>query len=326
MKLDYIFNGDTLEFLNTLPDDCVDLVVSSPPYNIGRGKEKRTKLQDYLDFQEKVLTECHRVLKETGSIFWEVGSYTEKGNHYPLDIVSFPIFTKLGMFPKNRIIWPRAHGLQATKRFTDRHEAILWFTKSDENYKFFLDNVRVPQLYPNKKEWEGPNKGKLTCNPNGKNPGDVWLFENVKHNHQEQSIHPAQFPETLVKRIVLATTKREDVVMDPYMGSGTVARVAKDLDRHFLGAEIDKEYWSVAMRRISGKPDEKGSFVNLKQLRKYFEKHPQEKITKYSFDVQTSKIPSTNGTTDLERTLMDKEELWNALAVIFKSRLKMNGS
>lgn len=323
LKLDRIYNGDSLEYLKTLPSGSADLVVSSPPYNIGRGKERRKALEDYLHYQEELLGQCHRILKLTGSLFWEVGSYTDDGSHYPLDILFFPILVKKGMFPKNRIIWPRAHGLQANKRFSDRHEAILWFTKAAEDYKFFLDNVRIPQLYPNKKAWKGPNKGKVTGNPLGKNPGDVWLFENVKHNHEEQTIHPAQFPETLVKRIILATTEKGDIVLDPFMGSGTVARVAKDLGRHFVGAEIDREYWEVANRRLSGEPIG-GKFVNLKQLRQYFEKHPQEKITKFSFDAQTSDIPSL-AKTDLDKTLWGKEDLWDALAIVFQSQLKMNG-
>ena len=323
-KLDYIHKGDTLKFLESI-DTKVDLVVSSPPYNIGRGKEKRKSLDLYIDYQTKVLEQCHRLLKPNGSIFWEVGSYTDETGHYPLDILMFPIFQKIGMFPKNRIIWPRAHGLQASKRFTDRHEAILWFTKSPDKYNFYLDNVRIPQLYPNKKEWAGSNKGKLSGNPLGKNPADVWLFENVKHNHEEQCIHPAQFPESLIKRIILSTTKKNDVVLDPYMGSGTTAVVAKDLKRHYLGAEIDSEYHTLIKRRLSGKP-QKGKFVNLKQLRQYFAKHPKANPNDFSFDAQTSKVPSTSATTDLGKTLFDKEELWDAISVLFNSKLKMNGN
>jgi adenine-specific DNA-methyltransferase len=312
--LDEIHLGDALEYLRRLPSGSVDLVVSSPPYNVGRGKERRSELSKYMGTQDAVLKECNRVLRDTGSIFWQVGAYTDEGTNYPLDILFFPILEKMGMKPRNRVIWPRAHGVHASKRFSARHEAILWFTKTD-NYKFFLDNVRVPQLYPHKKGFRGLNRGKITSNPAGKNPGDVWLYENVKHNHEEQTIHPAQFPESLVERITLAVTEPNDVILDPYMGSGTTAVVAKKLKRHFLGAEIDEEYWNVATRRLSGEPVN-GRFVNLKQLREYALRNRISDMSRFSFDVQTSKTPSPKKT-DLERTLQQKEFLWFVLSVIF---------
>lgn len=325
MIFNKIHNGDTLEYLKKIPNDTVSTIVTSPPYNIGKGKEKKTTIDDYLIFQEKVIKECTRILKKSGSIFWQVGVFTSPEQHIPLDILLFPIFTNLKMFLKNRIIWPRAHGLQAKNRFTDRHEAILWFTKDPQNYKFFLDEIRIPQLYPSKKGYKGKNKGKLTCNPLGKNPGDVWLFENIKHNHEEQTIHPAQFPETLVERIILVTTKKNDVVLDPYMGSGTTAIVAKNLNRQYLGAEIDKEYFELCQKRLNKRPVN-GTFVNLKQLRKYYELHPNLFDENYRFEKQICKKPDIIGKTDLILNLSKKEELWGAVSVLFTNNLKVNGS
>jgi adenine-specific DNA-methyltransferase len=189
----------------------------------------------------------------------------------PLDVRFFPILESLGMIPRNRIVWARQHGLHATKKFSCRHETILWFTKSDR-YTFNLDAIRVPQKYQNKKHFRGEKKGELSCNPDGKNPGDIWLFRNVKHNHEEQTIHPCQFPEDLIARIVLAATNPGDVVLDPFMGAGTVAVVARDNRRHFLGAELDADYHKVAMQRLAGEPDELGVFPNLKTLRDYVER------------------------------------------------------
>ncbi len=180
---DSIYLGDCKEFLSKLPNESIDLVVSSPPYNIGKGKEKRRELEEYLNEQQHVLAECVRLLRPTGSVFWQIGSYTDDGLHIPLDVRIFPILEGLGMIPRNRIVWIRQHGLHASKRFSCRHETILWFTKSD-GYKFFLDPIRVPQKYPNKKQWKGERKGELTSHPLGKNPGDVWAFRNVKHNHE----------------------------------------------------------------------------------------------------------------------------------------------
>ncbi|MGK7963008.1 DNA methyltransferase [Crocosphaera sp.] len=106
----------------------------------------------------------------------------------PLDIRFFPILESCGLIPRNRIIWIRQHGLHARNQFSCRHETILWFTKSNE-YIFNLDPIRVPQKYQNKKHYKGQKKGELSCNPKGKNLGDIWLFRNVKHNHEEQTIH-----------------------------------------------------------------------------------------------------------------------------------------
>lgn len=288
--LDRIVNGDCLDLLRSLPNESVDLVVSSPPYNIGKEYEARRQLDHYLEEQSEVLKECHRVLKPTGSIFWQVGSYSNKGTLIPLDIKFFPILESLGMQPRNRIIWVRQHGLHASKKFSARHESILWFSKND-NYFFDLDAIRVPQKWQNKKSHRGDNKGELSCNPEGKNPGDVWVFQNVKHNHEEQTIHPASFPEGLIARIVLATTPADGVVLDPFMGTGTTAIVARDHGRRFIGAEIDKGYHAVAMRRLSGLPDADGCFPNLKTLRAYVTR-TGEPIEKFRFDVQVGKVAS----------------------------------
>ncbi|QIL43167.1 site-specific DNA-methyltransferase [Acidovorax sp. HDW3] len=288
--LDRIHLGDCRDALASVPDESVDLVVSSPPYNIGKEYEVKKALKPYLDEQTEVLRECYRVLKPTGSIFWQVGSYTHNGILVPLDVKFFPILEELGMQPRNRIVWVRQHGLHATKKFSGRHETILWFTKSDD-YKFDLDAVRVPQKWQNKKSFRGDNKGELTCNPDGKNPGDVWVFQNIKHNHEEQTIHPAQFPEGLIARIMLATVPEGGVALDPYMGTGTVAVVARDHGRHFVGAELDPDYHRVAMRRLSGEPDENNTFPNLKTLREYV-RRTGKPIQNYRFDKQIGKVAS----------------------------------
>jgi adenine-specific DNA-methyltransferase len=284
--LDNVHHGDCLPWLQSLPDESVDCIISSPPYNIGKAYETRAHLSHYLANQTTILAECVRVLKQTGSLFWQVGSYSLAGTLIPLDVRFFPILEDLGLIPRNRIMWVRQHGLHARNKFSARHESVLWFTKSN-SYVFDLDAIRVPQKYQNKKSWRGDNKGELTCNPLGKNPGDIWAFQNVKHNHEEQTIHPAQFPEAMVARMVLATTRAGDVVMDPYMGTGTVAVVARDHGRHYIGAEIDDGYFKVLERRIDGLPNERGVFPNLKTLRDYCSRTGAQPDS-FRFDVQVS--------------------------------------
>lgn len=299
--LNHIHLGDFIELMRRQPDASIDLVISSPPYNIGKQYETKRALDSYLEQQTAVLKECARLLKRTGSVFWQIGAYTHKGVLFPLDVRFFPILESLGLIPRNRIVWARQHGLHASRKFSCRYETILWFTKSNQ-YTFNLDAIRVPQKYPGKKHHRGQKKGKLSCNPAGKNPGDIWLFRNVKHNHEEQTIHPCQFPEDLVARIVLATTNERDVVLDPYMGSGTVAVVARDHGRHFLGAELDADYHQVAMRRLSGEPDESGCFPNLKTLRDYAERTGIP-ASECRYDVQAGRAP-----TDRSKAKIHSEE------------------
>jgi adenine-specific DNA-methyltransferase len=288
--LDQIHLGDCMGLLRALPDECVDLVVSSPPYNLGKEYEAKRALERYLEEQGAVLKECSRVLGWRGSLFWQVGAFVDKGLLIPLDIRLFPILESFGLIPRNRIAWARQHGLHASRKFSCRYETILWFTKSND-YIFNLDAIRVPQKYQNKKFHRGEKHGELSCHPDGKNPGDIWLFRNVKHNHEEQTIHPCQFPEDLIARIALATTNKGHIVLDPYMGAGTVAVVSRDQGRHFLGAELDPKYHSVALRRLKGEPNQNGCFPNLKTLRAYC-RRTGNPVTAFRFDVQIGEKPT----------------------------------
>ncbi len=244
-----LYEGDCLDLLPLIPDRFVKLVVTSPPYNLGKPYESRLDMEEYLTQQQKVIEECVRVLDDGGSICWQVGNYVDNSEIIPLDIVLYPIFASLGLHLRNRIVWQFGHGLHASKRFSGRYEVILWFTKGNE-YTFNLDAVRVPQKYPQKKYFKGPKKGQLSGNPLGKNPGDVWAIPNVKANHVEKTIHPCQFPVELIERLVLAMTDEGDWVLDPFIGVGTTAIAALMHRRKAIGAEIMPEYVKIARERI----------------------------------------------------------------------------
>jgi adenine-specific DNA-methyltransferase len=253
--------NDVLEFLRGVPENTATLVVTSPPYNIGKAYEERVEFREYLDWQKKVVEECVRILKPEGSVCWEVGNYVEEGEVFPLDVFFYGIFKGLGLKLRNRIIWHFGHGLHARKRFSGRYEVILWFTKSD-HYVFNLDAVRVPQKYPGKRAYKGPNKGKPSGHPLGKNPSDVWeivlqdwekeIWEipNVKCNHPEKTIHPSQFPIELVERLVLALTNEGDMVFDPFVGVGSSIIAAILHGRRGVGVDKEKEYTDIAYKRI----------------------------------------------------------------------------
>jgi adenine-specific DNA-methyltransferase len=242
-----LYAGDCLELLAQMPDGCVQLMMTSPPYNIGKSYEQRTGLDVYLEFQTRVIAECVRVLAPGGSLCWQVGNYIEDGEVFPLDTLFYPIIKQFGMKLRNRIIWRIEHGLHAKNRFSGRHETILWFTKGD--YDFDLDPVRVPQKYPGKRHSSGPKAGEYSGNPLGKNPGDVWEIPNVKHNHIEKTDHPAAYPVEIVERFVLAVTKLGDLVLDPFMGSGTTGCAALIHGRRIAGAEMLAEYRLITQRR-----------------------------------------------------------------------------
>ncbi len=244
-----IFTGDCLDHLKQIHNDSLKLIITSPPYNLGKEYEKKQRLDKYIENQVLVIEQCVKKLKEDGSICWQVGNFVENGMIIPLDILLYPIFKNLELKLRNRIIWHFGHGLQCSKRLSGRYETILWFTKSDD-YTFNLDPIRVPQKYPNKRYFSGKRKGELSCNPLGKNPTDLWEIPNVKHNHIEKTEHPAQFPVELVERLVLALTNKGDTVYDPYMGSGSTSIASLKHGRNVMGSEKEPKYVKIMCKRL----------------------------------------------------------------------------
>lgn len=244
-----VYPGDCLDLLKEIPDGSLQLVVTSPPYNIGKKYEKKLKLSRYVEQQALVIQECVRALSKHGSICWQVGNYVDNGSIIPLDTVLYPIFNDIGLKMRNRIIWHFEHGLHCTRRFSGRYETIIWFTKS-KDFVFNLDPVRVPQKYPGKKYFKGPKAGEYSCNPLGKNPGDIWVIPNVKCNHVEKTLHPCQFPVELIERLVLSMSNEDDWVFDPFLGVGTTIIAAVRHGRRGAGAETMQEYVDITHDRI----------------------------------------------------------------------------
>jgi adenine-specific DNA-methyltransferase len=243
-----IVHGDCRDLLRTIPDDAAQLIVTSPPYNIGKTYEKRLDLDTYVGQQTEIIRECARVLNPKGSICWQVGNYVNGGEIIPLDVLLYPAFRDAGLQMRNRIVWHFEHGLHCTRRFSGRYEVLVWFTKTGD-FVFNLDPVRVPQKYPGKKHFKGPNAGKYSGNPRGKNPGDVWHIPNVKNNHVEKTDHPCQFPVELIERLVVSMTIPGDLVVDPFLGVGTTAVASVMHGRRAAGADIHDEYVKVAAER-----------------------------------------------------------------------------
>jgi adenine-specific DNA-methyltransferase len=254
--------GDCLDTLRVLPDGSAKLIITSPPYNLGKAYEKAAKLDQYLQIQSPIINELARVLSPEGSLCWQVGNYVESGEVFPLDILYYPVFKSLGLKMRNRIIWHFEHGLHATRRFSGRYETLLWLTKS-EDYIFNLDAVRVPSKYPGKTHFKGEKHGQPSGNPLGKNPSDfwkvierdwgaeVWEIPNVKANHPEKTIHPCQFPIELAERCVLALTNEGDWVLDPFAGAGSAILAALRHNRRAIGCEREEIYAEITRERIA---------------------------------------------------------------------------
>lgn len=294
-----LYPGDVNNFLPTIPDQSVSLIITSPPYNLGKEYEKRVSIEDYLNTQIPLIKQLYRILRDDGSICWQVGNYVQQGEVFPLDIFYYPIFKQLNFYLRNRIIWRFGHGLHASKRFSGRYETILWFTKSDK-YIFNLDAVRVPSKYPGKRHFKGENKGKPSGNPLGKNPSDIWDIivndwqeeiwdiPNVKSNHPEKTIHPCQYPVELVERCVLAFTNENDWVFDPYCGVGSSLIAAVKHNRRGMGSEKQEEYVKIGRDRLAAYFN---GTINLRPLGKPIHTPTgKEKISQIPDEWQADKI------------------------------------
>jgi DNA modification methylase len=260
--IDYqIKKGDSLTVLKKIEDGKFDLILTSPPYNIGKSYETKTSIKKYLETQEEIIDQLVRTLSDKGNLCWQVGNYVDKGEIFPLDIFYYEIFKKHGLKLRNRIVWHFGHGLHASNRFSGRYETMLWFSKTDE-YIFNLDNVRVPSKYPGKLHFKGPKRGQPSGNPLGKNPSDIWEIiqhdwdtgmwniPNVKSNHPEKVDHPCQFPIELVERCVLALTNKNSWVLDPFSGVGSTVLGAIKNNRNAIGIEKEEAYCKIAKQRI----------------------------------------------------------------------------
>ncbi len=251
-----LFVGDCLALLKQMPDASIDLIVTSPPYCIGKEYEKGWDLARFKSLHEQVLPEAARVLKTGGSLCWEVGYHIKDAVSTPLDFIVYEIASRIpDLKLRNRIIWAYGHGLHSTNRFSGRHETVLWFTKGDD-YVFDLDPVRVPQRYPGKTHYKGPKAGQPSGNPLGKNPSDVWdQIPNVKSKHVEKTAHPCQFPVALAENLILALSPEEGIVLDPFSGVSTTGVAAIRRNRRFVGAELSSDYAKIAEERLKAAID-----------------------------------------------------------------------
>ena len=249
-----MYCADSLELMNRIGTEQIDLTVTSPPYNIGKEYEEPRPLSAYLDWMENWINRIYRITKRNGA-FWLNLGYTEVPSRGRAVPISYLIWDRIPFFFLQEIVWNYGAGVATKQVFSPRNEKFLWYVKSNEEYTFNLDQVRDPNVkYPNQKK-----NGKVKVNPIGKNPTDVWQFPKVTTGNKltgqraskERTAHPAQFPESVIERIILACSNPGDVILDPFLGSGTTANVAIAKGRCVVGIEINQNYVDMAINRIN---------------------------------------------------------------------------
>ena len=247
MTFDYRI-GDCRELLKTIPSKSVRLVVTSPPYNIGKpyGKYKdKISLCDWQELLNDVTKEVYRILTPDGAFFLNL-SPVPVGNSkeiVPLPFIGYKIFKDNGLYLRNMITWTFNNMQNCTNRLSGRYENILWGVKDIDNYIFNLDDIRIPYI----------SKGdKRLSEGGGRNPTDVWYFNRVNNMTKKKLglSHPTIYPLPMIVRIVKMATNLGDTVLDPFAGSGTSLVASKIMGRNCIGFELDGKYKSECMKRL----------------------------------------------------------------------------
>ena len=244
-----IYRGDAQDLMCSLPPSLVDLTVTSPPYNIGKQYETKLALDDYVAWCERWIGQVQAATADDGAFWLNVGYLQVQGRAKALPI-PYLLWDRIDFFLIQEIVWHYGAGVASRRSFSPRNEKFLWYVKDEQRYKFNLDAIRDPNVkYPNQKK-----NGRLKCNPLGKNPTDVWLFPKVtsgaNRSAQERTPHPAQFPLTVIDRVIKACSHPGDVVLDPFLGSGTTAEAAVRNGRAVVGFEIRPDYIEIARKRV----------------------------------------------------------------------------
>ena len=252
--------GECISTMNNMADECVQTIVTSPPYNLDKkyGKyDDNRPMEEWEELINNTANAAKRILKNNGSFFLNVSPIPDKKTKeiIPLDAIAYYIFKKNGYFLRNSIIWHFNNMQNCTNRLSGRWEKILWFVKDINNYNFNLDEIRIPYITKNDKRLEGGT---------GRNPTDTWNFDlpesdfwyfdrvnNMTKNKLGLTEHPCIYPTPMIERIIKMTTQKGDTVLDPFLGSGTTLVAARKQGRIGLGIELDERYKDIIDKRIN---------------------------------------------------------------------------
>lgn len=264
MEINLLKQGDSLDLLKSLPDNSVDLVITSPPYSDIKTyiDFKGIPPDKYVDWFIPICKEIERVIKPTGSFILNINDKVQGRFRHPyvFDLISrLHKETSLKMF--DRLFWNKLKSLPNKSRFGDRVEFIFWFVKSEQFY-FNIDGMRIPYSDTSIKRMKKPLKKRFARtqgdesieykdwapNPLGALPNTLVSISSESKRVSDS--HIAVYPEELVEYFIKGSTKEGHLVLDPFMGSGTTAVVAKRLGRNWLGFELESEYIKEAQNRI----------------------------------------------------------------------------
>ena len=239
---------DLLEKLGKC-ETFIDLVVTSPPYNIGKEYEINLDIQEYVDWCSRWMNLLHISTRDKSSFWLNLGYFEVPGKGLCVPI-PYLLWDKSDYFFLQELVWQYGAGVQTKKRLSPRNEKWLFYVKDPDQYIFNLNKIRNPNVkYPNQKK-----NGKFRCNPLGKNPSDVWEVPKVTTGNsrasKERVDHPAQFPLAIIEKLIKVSSDPLNVVYDPFSGSGTTGVASHAFNRIYIGTEIDTGYCKVAIDRF----------------------------------------------------------------------------
>ncbi|MBK7980071.1 MAG: site-specific DNA-methyltransferase [Ignavibacteriae bacterium] len=245
---DKIINQNYFEIAEFLPEKFVDLLIIDPPYNLSKtfntNKFSKLSIDDYTNWLENLIKKLLHTLKPTSSIY-VCGDW--------LSSTSIHLVLNKYFKVRNRITWERDKGRGAKQNWKNSSEDI-WFCTCSNNYHFNLEDVKLKRkvIAPYKengkpKDWANDENGNFRLT----HPANIWTDITIPFwSMPENTEHPTQKPEKLLAKLILASSKTGDLVLDPFVGSGTTAVVAKKLSRKYCGIEIDKKYAAISLKRI----------------------------------------------------------------------------
>jgi site-specific DNA-methyltransferase (adenine-specific) len=241
-----LINSDVFCGLESVPNRSIDLIFIDPPYNIGKNfnttKDKWEKDEDYLNWSYRWIDICIEKLKSNGSLYIMTSTQF---------MPYFDIYIRQKMTILSRIVWYYdSSGVQAKKYYGSLYEPILFCVKDEKNYCFNMEEILVEAKTGAKRKLIDYRKLIPTQYNSKKVPGNVWEFPRVRYRMEEYENHPSQKPVALLERIIKASSKKGDIILDPFSGTFTTSYVCKELKRKSIGIEIDKSYYKIGLRRV----------------------------------------------------------------------------
>lgn len=262
-----IYHGDAIEVLKYIPNESIDLIFVDPPYNIGKDfagrKDKWETDEAYLKWCYEWIDLCISKLKPNGSIYLMTSTQF---------MPYFDLYVRDKLTILSRIVWTYdSSGAQAKKFYGSMYEPILFCVKDKNNYTFNSKDIMVEAKSGSQRKLIDYRKNPPQPYNTEKVPGNVWNFVRVRYRMDEYENHPTQKPISLLERIIKASSNEGDVVLDPFSGTFTTCYVAKQLNRKFIGIEIQEDYLKIGLRRLEIASEYKGEQL-VKQKKSYRKK------------------------------------------------------